>query len=225
MGLNNNSPEENTDYYMSMLLYHHCFPFEAVKFGKIKPSRRHTTLKYGETKDPIDLQIIDLDIRANLWLKKRVGFYPLFFAVGTQDDDIRSTGYADQWRKLISQSRNGNTYRQKGDFPNEVLFSFADIENAVYIDGAYWPMVFNTIDEEVTKHWTKIILKKSWTRGKWLKKSLGDFPCSVMAVAPEMDLRNAQRIWVRNRATQKALKKMGFSNIEVKRLTLEGDSN
>ncbi len=210
---------------MSMLLYHHCLPFKAVKFGKIRSAPKHTKAKYGDLEDPIDFQIVDIDIRANLWLKKRVGFYPLFFSVGTGDDDdeLRATGYADQWRRLISQDKNGNTYRSRGGFPNEVLFSFAEIENAVYLDAGYWPMVFNTIDQEIVEYWVKIIFKKSWTKSKWLRKSRQS-PCSVQIVAPEMDLRKAERIWVRNRHTQNALKRMGFKNIEVKRLTLESNA-
>jgi len=206
-----------------VLLYHHCFPFEVVKLGKIRPAIRHTASKFGASSDSIDFEISALDVASNLWLKKRVGFYPLFFAVGSDEDNMRATGYADQWRKLISQSRTGNTYRPKGVFPNEVLFSFSEIENLVFIDVDYWFMVFNTMDEGVNEHWAKIIFKKSWTKSKWLRKSRQS-SCSVMAVAPEMDLRKAERIWVRNRQTQKALERMGFKNIEVKRLTLESDA-
>jgi hypothetical protein len=207
---------------MDVPLYHHCFPFEAVKFGKIKPAPKYTKLKH-KGGDKIDAEICKYDLRANFWLKKKIGFYPLFFAVGTNNNDIRATGYADQWRRIISWSKNGNKYRGKGGFSNEVLFSFEQIENGVFLDFEYWFMVYNG-EGTTSEYYSKIVLKESWTKNQWIKRSIQK-PCSVMMVAPEMDLREAKRIWVRNKQTQRVLEKMGFSNVEVKRLKLEGDAS
>jgi len=214
---------------MSDPLYHHCTNFSTVVYNTIVPSEYHT-LNYAagtwfnpDFKD----EFYDMDIKANNWLKKEVGFYPLFMSVGNSIYDYYMTGYDDNWRVTLSSWYEGKPKkyyykkRKKGEFPNLVLFSFDDVD-CVFMDHAYWVVggYTNAINgEEVTNRDKRCIFKYSWTRAKWfrmVKKSGG-----VQCVVPELDLRQAVRIWVRNNKTKKMMEKMGFTNVVVKRILLE----
>jgi len=181
-----------------------------VVFGEIKPSREHS--------DPEYLKSIE-------WLEKEVGFYPLFLAVGTTDEDLRMTGYQDNWRvKVASSYKDGKQvgeYRKKGEFPNQVLFSFNEVDG-IFTDYQGWHIALNSAwnNYNISKQDKRYIFKYSWPRSKWIRKALDD-AMGVQLVAPRLDLRLADRVMVRNNTTKKQLEETGFNNIEVKRITLE----
>jgi len=189
-----------------MLHYPHCRSLNSVVYGEVEASPEYSD-KY--LKD------------AYLWLEKEIGFYPIFLSVGTTDEDIRMTGYQSQWRRILSEGPNGKEYRKKGDFPNDVLFSFSDIDG-VFMDYDYWHIVLNASynNYQVTDYEKRLIFKPSWSKSKWLRKSKKD-PHSVQLVTPKLYLPNAKRIWVRNQRTQKLLTSIGFDNIESRKLVLE----
>jgi len=197
-----------------MLKYHHSMDLENIIYGEIKAHP-----KYTEDKDYK---------KAYLWLEKQIGFYPLFLAVGETEDDIRITGYQGQWAvnigsKIVGRRKNGtyiskNILRKKGEFPNYVLFSFKEVEG-VFIDYDYWHFALSAAfnNEEITDYEKKLIFKKSWPKSKWLRKTKNK-PGTVQLVTSKLYLPDAQRIWVRNKATKKQVEEMGFNNVEVKRL-------
>ena len=197
-------------------LYHHSRPLKSVVYGKVEASPEHA-----------DEFLKD----AYSWLEKEVSFYPLFLSVGRTDEDIRMTMYQRQWAKVIGSDivgrRNDGTYiqrnilRKKGEFPNEVLFSFADVDG-VFMDYVNWHLVLNSEhkDYQMTNYEKRLIFKPSWPKSRWLRRAKDD-PHSVQFVTPGLYLPEAERIWVRNKPTRTLLQSMGFEKVEVKRLLLE----
>lgn len=191
------------------MLYHHCMNLENVVFGEIKGSPKYIDIP--EFKD------------AYLWLEKEVGFYPLFLAVGETEEDIRITGYQNQWRKLLVDrgEKNKNEYRKKGEFPNLGLFSFQDLEG-IFMDYDNWHLVLNAEHKnyQMTDYEKKLIFKPSFSKAKWLRKARKK-SCTVQLVIQKLYLPSADRIWVRNKKTKIKLENTGFRSVEVKRLLLE----
>ena len=201
-----------------MLVYHHCVNLEHVIYGAL-------TAKYDYHKD--DEPYGD----ANSWLEKQVGFYPLFLAVGMTEEDIRMTGYQNQWERVVGSETIGkdkdghyiskNILRKKGEFPNHVLFSFKDLDGK-FLDYMNWFIVLNSSHKnyDIADYEKKLILKPSWPKSKWLRKAK-DNPHSVMLVTSKLYLPDADRIWVRNKKTKHILEKQGFDNVEVKRILVD----
>ena len=197
--------------------------FNSITYGVIVPSVEHTLNHIPiDERDEWDY---DCFVKPNLWLEKQVGFYPLFMAVGTTDDDIGMTGYSRQWAKIIGsrynheKKRSTNLLRKKNEFPNDVLFSFNSVEG-IFVDYEYWFYALNSgyNDYKVSPKYIKWIFKRSWTKADWLRKTRKN-PCSVMFAASQLDLRLADRLWVRNNKTKENLEYMGFSNVQVKRIS------
>lgn len=191
----------------SSLLYHHTRPLEHSPFGVVRPERN-----------------LDPDLEgAYLWLEKEVGFYPLFLSVGRTLDDVRMSGYQNQWRRLLVHGKNYKEYRKKGEIENRVLFSFEDVPNGVFMDYMDWHIPLNSqyCNYRISDYYSRLIFKPSWNKNKWLRKAEKE-PYSVQMVVPELDLREAKRIWVRNKASKEKLENLGFQGVEVKRLTLGG---
>ncbi len=198
-----------------MLLYHHCRSLESVVFGEVKSNPRYfdSYLK-----------------NAYLWLKDEVGFNPLFLSVGTTDEDIHMTGYQNQWARIIGtkivERRKNGTYIQKnilskkGEFSNDVLFSFEDVDG-VFMDYMNWHRVFNIgyKNQYITNYEKRLIFKPSWLKSRWLRKAREESH-SVQLVTASLTLSDAQRILVRNKVTKKFLENMGFRNVEVKRIII-----
>ncbi|MCK4614484.1 MAG: hypothetical protein KAU14_06750 [Thermoplasmata archaeon] len=185
-----------------MLQYHHCRSLESIIFGEVKSPPAYSGPDFKD---------------AYLWLKKEVGFYPTFLAVGTTEEDIRMTGYQDNWRVKISDKK----CRKRGEFPNMVLFSFEDVDG-IFTDYDYWHLVLNASykDYQMTDYEKRLIFKPSWQKSKWLRKANKN-PHSVQLITKTLYLPGAERIWVRNRQTKKLLEFRGFRNVEVKRIRLE----
>lgn len=188
------------------LLYHHARPLEFVAHGTV-------VQKMG----------IDDDFDSSYrWLEKEVGFPPLFMAVGKSEEDIRMTGYPYQWARLLSWSSRGSTYRKKGEIDNQVLFSYSDVPNGVFTDYNDWHIVLNSAhkNHNLNKWEKKLLFRPTWDKEKWLSQAEKK-PHSVQLVVPELDLTKAEAIWVRNKETQEKLQKMGFGNIEIKRMLVQ----
>lgn len=189
-----------------MLQYHHCRSLDSVVYGKVKA----------------DFEYSDPDFKyAYSWLEKEVGFYPLFLAVGTTEEDIRMTGYQNQWRRLLSKGPNGKEYTKGGEFPNDVLFSFENVDG-IFMDYNNWHLALNAgyKNYQITDYEKRLIFKPSWPTSKWLRKAKKT-PHSVQLVTQSLYLPDSQRIWVRNQQTRALLISMGFENVETKRLLLE----
>ena len=201
---------------MDKFLYHHCTNLSTIRYDRIVPAEQHT-LNNGHINEWLSEDDWEWDIRANKWLKNEVGFYPLFMAVGDTLDALYPTGYQDNWRVTLSSWFDKNnkkcyTRRKKGEFPNQVLFSFKNV-NCVFMDCDWWIMTAfnNALDDrlETTAQDKRRTFKYSWSRSKWLRRAAND-PGRVICVVPQLDLRQADRVWVRNQKTKKILEKMGF---------------
>jgi hypothetical protein len=208
--------------------FHHNMDFEDVSYGEMIPSEemsRRAQRRFGQDEASVDLEVLP-----NLWLKKQVGFYPLFLAYGTSLEDLMMTGFQNNWRRKIgehydkSTRRFVSTLRKAGEYPNSVLFSFTAVPDVVFMDYQNWFLVLNSshCDYDMSKQDIRMIFRRSWPPSRW-KRLSAEHPCNVMAVVPKLDLRKADRIWVRNYATKRKMERMGFRNVEVCRLTLGED--
>jgi hypothetical protein len=141
-------------------------------------------------------------------------------SVGSGNDSIYITGYDNQWRIKIVDAldKKRRKYRKKGGFPNMAMFSFQDL-SGVFSDYDYWHYVLNSHDCKITDYEKRLIFKPSYTKARWLLKAKKN-PGSVQLVVPKLYLPDAKRVWVRNKKTKKYLEKMGFENVQVKRLQI-----
>ena len=188
-------------------LFHHCISLDAVQFGTLRPNRKFS--------DPEFLPAYE-------WVEKKTGFFPIFYAVGQIGAVVPMTGYADNWRLLTGgemiNGRYQKIYNHKGDFPNQVLFSFDTIEG-IFMDFQSWHSALNACMNGrcVTPAEQRMIFKPSWTPGRWIRAALNGTH-SVQLVAPELPLPLAKRGYVRNTRTKRIVERMGFPEITVKRV-------
>lgn len=214
--------------------FHHCTDLSSVTYGEFLPSPVRTYRKLSqnwsddETTNSVFGGYVYDEIGANWWLEKQVGFYPLFMAVGSARDDLYMTGYAQQFARRVStvqdkNSRNGYRWilRDPGEFPNYVLFSYKNPPSPKirFLDYSMWFMaIYSAMDDFVVcPNDKKMIFKASYSPADWLRRAKRD-KGNVMAVVDCLDLREADRIWVRNQQTAKSLRDMGFRNVFAKRI-------
>lgn len=188
------------------LFYHHSRPLEQINYGPVRQSR--------VTYDEID----EAFLKAYDWLGEHVGFFPLFLALGDTQDAILETGWQNQWRRKI----DSYSLTRYGSKRNEVLFSYKDIANSAFVDSQYWTATIGNFANnyyEVSDYWRRLILKPSWKKSDWLREARrqGD---RVEAIVPELDLRTADLISVRNQDTRRLLERQGFQNVEVARISV-----
>jgi hypothetical protein len=159
------------------------------------------------------------------WLAEQIGFFPHFVSVGNNDSALYRTGYQDNWSVHIGgdtvDGKYQKIYRKKGEFPNNVLLSFDHLEG-VFMDFDYWHIAINacTNGGSVSKSEMTWILKPSWTRERWLRAALTSTR-PVDLLVPEIPLDKANRVRVRNHATQKLMEMKGFRNVDVARTRVE----
>ena len=112
-------------------------------------------------------------------------------------------------------------YRKKGEFPNLAVFSFDQIDG-VFMDYMSWHVALNAYQNgrTVTPYERRMILKPSWTRRRWLQAALKGTH-SVQLVAPELPLRRAAHVYLRNSEIRHQLERMGFSGVEVMRVKVD----
>jgi hypothetical protein len=189
------------------LLFHHCIPVDAVRFGTLQPDRKYS--------DPDFLPAYE-------WVEKITGFFPIFYAVGQIDAVVPMTGYADNWRFLTGgemiNGRYQKIFNRRGNFPNFALFSFDTIDG-IFMDFQSWHIALNACMNggSVTSAEQRMIFKPSWTRSRWIRAALNGTH-SVQLVAPELPLTLAKRGYVRNTKTKRIVERMGFPEITVKRV-------
>jgi len=152
------------------------------------------------------------------WLSRQTGWWPLFLAVGTDDEDLLMTGYQNQ-------------FRRQAESINDVMFSYEQLPDPkVFSDYDWWHLALNhggyPLDGSHLRHaveltdWQRrLIIKPSWRPSDWLRKARRE-PHSVQVVVPQLDLRQADRVYCRNQKTRMLLIGMGFSEqqVETRRL-------
>ncbi len=201
-------------------LFHHRTSFDLLLQAgdRIKSSEHFTKLKMDDEDELKEALIV------NRWLQGQVGFYPLFLMVGKDDDDLLPTAYQEQFRIALGYGwENGRrkTYerRKPGEFPNFVLLSFNDLPSPVFLDEEAWFCVLNSshCDYQIGPQIRKQLLKRSWDRRRWTRWATRH---PVYAVVPELNPKEADRVWVRNLTTKDRLLKEGYRNVEVHRMKL-----
>lgn len=194
---------ETKEYAWNPYFFHHKRPLEYSNFQSVA-----------------QLQGIDEDFEiAYEWVERKVGFYPLFLAVGNTPESIQMTGYQNQWQKLLGFDGSKKIYRGKGEQDNFVLFSFKDLPDGIFMDFHDWHLVLNSrkAGNEVTSQDEISIFKPSYTKSDWMRYAKKN-PHSVQFIMPELDLAKADLVSVRNKETQKQLQDKGFGNVEVRRI-------
>jgi len=142
-----------------MLIFHHARPLTSVKYDRVFPARQEA-----------DKELLP----AYEWLEERIGFFPLFLAIGNQEWRLRMTGYQDQWKRFLSYDFEAKKriYRHKGEFPNYCLFSFDEgtegtFSKGIFINEASWWVFIcgaflNKRPDQITKAQIKSVFKRSW---------------------------------------------------------------
>lgn len=200
------------------LLLYHALPFEQVRHEAFAPDPSYSEAEY---------------LPAYRWLETQVGFFPIFLAIGAEGDEepLRVTGYQNNWRRLLSYHYDADgtyhyTLAKAGEHHNRVLFAFSpdSFETLSYNDYMWWNIVLTevTCEREVDKQLWRRLFKPSWNASKWRSLARKDGH-GVQVLTNALDLRSAKFVYVRNRATQKALQAQGFENVVVKRLPVERD--
>jgi len=195
-----------------MQTYNYSRSLDSVVYGIIRPSEKD----YDE-----------FEIETFRWFAGQLGFKPFFVAVGNTGSDLAQTNYYDNWRRVVATEITGRTktgiyihrkiLRKKGEFPNEVLFSFKEL-TGVFFDDSYFAFAPNSeYSDEPTSYEKRLIFKPSYRKSDWLRKAR-EKHCVVTAT-PSLDLRIAE-VYCRNQETKKVLEEIGFNGVSVKRILL-----
>jgi len=145
------------------------------------------------------------------WFRQKIGFWSIFLTVADRYDAYVLEGYHLNWKS-----------GEKDQDSNYVLFSFEELRG-IFVDNNWREyMLVNAVHynkQEINRMMGLVrerwLFKPAWSKEKWLKFSNNNL---VRLACKELDLRNAKRIWVRNKQTRRALERMGFSDVQVHRI-------
>lgn len=199
---------------MALPLFHHTLPLEYCQPGIISSCPERL-----QEEDDVWFKHFH---EAYAWLSERIGCWPLFLSVGKDQAAWYMTGYAGQWSRILgTQYKDGKIetlYRQKGQFPSLVMFSFDDLPEASFSSFHWWHCALNGASSVTSKE-EEQILRPHYSPKDWILKSNRD-PGSVQAHVKQLDLSQATRIWCRSKAAKQELIDRGFDSqlIEVKHL-------
>lgn len=190
---------------MSKISYWHCMSVHLLQNPVLVPDPKYSDKDY---------------LPGYKWLEKQIGFFPLFMAAGTEDSAPYNAGYNNQWRVKLSSTE----YRAKGDIQNFVMFRFDETpETCCFLDSGWWSVGILTPhlnNEEPRQSEVRSVLKRSWSRARWLREIAKD-KIGIELVVPQLDLRKANEVWVRNKHTRAQVEKLGFKNVQVRRIPVE----
>lgn len=190
-----------------LLLYHYCMPASGVVRGSIVPDRTRSFPDF---------------LPAYEWVEERLGFFPLFLAVGRLEEIAWMTGYQDNWRVVTGCEPGERGYRKicrkKDEFPNLALLSFESVEG-VFMDYDYWHIALTACMNGscVSRQAESWIFKPSWTKSRWLR-AVRAGTHRVQLVTPELSLTKSREIRVRNAATRRIIEGRGFEQVKVFRI-------
>ncbi len=177
---------------MVWVVIHHALPLEEVSYDIIERERCED--------DP-----------GHEWLSGKVRFSPLYLAVGDTELNVSMTGYHTQFER-----KKPNVI----DASNMVLFSFREQPRAgVFIDDNHYIGLVMGLDgnPQPTSYKEEMVFHPSWNKTDWLRSATKPKE-SVILVVPELDVRTADLVTVRNKPTQQELERMGFQNVQVRRM-------
>lgn len=212
------------------LRYHHARPLTHVRAELVIPVRETDVLApptcatHGAECPDDDWHAAHHMESGYAWLARRIGFWPLFLAVGTTDEDRRMTGYQNQW------SRSPQLWGDHGPPRDTVLFSWTHPPpGTVYQCFHWWHSVLNGQrtggwdhhghEVLVDKATAREVLQLDWDAARWLRRAAKE-PHSVQAAVAMLDLRTADTIWAPNQHVARQLRDQGFDSVDVQRLRI-----
>lgn len=187
------------------LRFHHCRAVEAVKFGVITSMAPADLTQGHPASEPCDWSDppheLILRNRPCAWLEAKVGFWPLFLAVGGSDAVSIETGYLN------------------GSSSTNVLFSYPALPHVVLLDHVAWHAVQDAVlmsDDghpipQIDENQECSIFRPDLTLSEWFLWAVAD-PGSVLAVTPQLDLRAASRVACHSRYVRDRLVALGFAS-------------
>ncbi len=184
--------------------YHHARPIETIDRSKI--ARQVDPLTWA-TKE--EYEYFEPFSRLYGAIKKVIGFYPVFMAVGPRKEDMQMTGIFRQKEQRFSP--RGKEY---------VLFSFSgnNLRSPVFCDYAVWDGIWADFSlsprTELTPKEIESLLKPEWKISDWMKL-LAREPGSVQALVPQLDLARADRVCAPSERARETLVAMGFRGVEL----------
>ncbi len=201
---------------MSKISYWHCMPVNLISGPVLVPEPTFSDTDY---------------LPGYKWLEKRIGYFPLFMAAGNEDSAPYNAGYNNQWRVVLSSRycKEKNRVislerRAKGDAPNFAMFRFDERPKVCcFLDSAWWSIGVLTPhlnNEEPQEREVRSVLKPSWSHARWVREIKKD-KIGIEMVVPQLDLRDAVEVWVRNKRAKQHLEKLGFKNVQVRRIPVE----
>lgn len=201
---------------MSKISYWHCMPVNLISGPVLVPEPKFSDSDY---------------LPGYKWLEKRIGYFPLFMAAGNEDSAPYNAGYNNQWRVVLSSRYCKKkkrviaiSRRAKGDVLNFAMFRFDKLpEVCCFLDSSWWSVGVLTphLNNEVPRESeVRCVLKRSWSHARWLREIKND-KISAELVVPKLDLRDAVEVWVRNKKAKAHLEKLGFKNVQVRRIPVE----
>src|SRR5687768_7917920 len=142
---------------MSKPLYHHAIELRRLRYGVLHAAPEHSDPEF---------------LPAYRWVEREVGFFPLFLAVGSTVEDVRMTGYMNNWLREWARRSPGRASLIAGVPENLVLLSFDHVDG-VFTDYLAWHIVLNGAfcRYEFTPYERRQVLKPSLTRSRWLLRA------------------------------------------------------
>lgn len=191
------------------LRFHHCRALGSVRFEVIVArmpahlTEVHLAAEPCDWSDPAHEAI--LRDRPSAWLNAKVGFWPLFLAVGGSDAISIQTGYLNR------------------DASSKVLFSYPALRGAVLLDHVAWHAVQDAVlisDDGhpipvIDEKQERAIFRPDLTLSDWLQWAVTE-PGSVLAVVPQLDLRAAASVACHNESVRDCLLALGFASTRVR---------
>lgn len=195
------------------LLYHHCRELDSIRPYQIEHHPRYA--------DPDFLP-------SYRWLEKKIGFFPIFFAVGKSIHDLYMTGYNGQFRTYDCWGFGERGPRRKQQ-PNYVLFSYKHVPG-IFTDFDDWDTLLRLAtqhDPNIYKDAKKKPRIELWLCKKifklrenlrsdrtWIRQAIRK-PYSVQLVTKYFDATKADRLLCRNQTTKEYLESCGYKNVHV----------
>lgn len=209
----------------SIAKFYHARPLHCVIFGPVRGAPYSFRLEgcscTGDCKDRLDAYHIAVELEAAYrWMEEKVGFWPLFFAVG-DEEVIGLTG----WEETPPAMRTDVTGATDPMTANDARILFAWYTappGLIYTRYDAWCSVLNAIQigvdrphkcfiGQIPEEEVRAIFEPSLTESEWIACAVDpSCPFSVQGIVPEIDLGTADEVWCSDAASRNRLVQLGF---------------
>ncbi len=135
------------------------------------------------------------------WIESRIGFYPLFLAVGDTKREVSLTGYTGHIDPALFSFK---------ETPSNGVFIDHEVFLAFFVQGRYALQTLKGYKDPME------MFHRDWSKDEWLKQAKNPNGV-VMLATPELDLRKADLITVPNGEGLHKISSLGFGNIQIVR--------